>query len=67
MNFLLDEVEQEALCDIGTCVLGSCGYQRATIQSDCLEVAKVLQDTPSVASSLALIRCIQQLLTHVEH
>ncbi|MBA0768276.1 hypothetical protein Gotri_017090, partial [Gossypium trilobum] len=44
-----------------------CGYQRVTIQSDCLEVTKILQDTPLVASSLALIRCIQQLLTHVEH
>lgn len=46
-------------------LLQSHGYQSVTIQSDRLEMVKVLQDTPSVASSYALIMRIQQLLMHV--
>ncbi|MBA0779162.1 hypothetical protein Gotri_003438 [Gossypium trilobum] len=42
----------------GLVLLQGHGYQWVTIQSDCLEVVLVLQDTPSATSSSALIKCI---------
>ncbi|MBA0645613.1 hypothetical protein Goklo_013691 [Gossypium klotzschianum] len=51
----------------GLVILQGCGYERVTIQGDCLEMVKVLQDTPSAALGSALIRHIQQLLMHAGH
>ncbi|MBA0762921.1 hypothetical protein Gotri_012466 [Gossypium trilobum] len=51
----------------GLVILQGYGYERVTIQGDCLEMVKVLQDTPPAASGSALIRHIQKLLMHAGH